>query len=156
VEHVTDELDTRRLIRVCFLKVHDEAERAVFEGCVCRADDDRIPAICQSYVPSFYLPLSMLEESSIRGWARRAPVSRAGDKGESYQVMTLSAMGEADTPAGGSVCMRCVSPVSPSFSAMHQSCCMLHIAARVAYLEVAHQTAAGGCRHCSKVAWVDF
>lgn len=24
-----------------------------------------------------------------------------------YQVMTLSAMGEADTPAGGSVCIRC-------------------------------------------------
>jgi hypothetical protein len=35
-----------------------------------------------------------------------------GDKGESYQVMTLSAMGEAETPAGGSVCMRCVSPIS--------------------------------------------
>lgn len=25
-----------------------------------------------------------------------------------YQVMTLSAMGDADTPAGGSVCMRCL------------------------------------------------
>lgn len=25
----------------------------------------------------------------------------------SYQVMTLSATGEAETPAGGSVCMRC-------------------------------------------------
>ena len=25
----------------------------------------------------------------------------------SYQVITLSATGEADTPAGGSVCMRC-------------------------------------------------
>ena len=27
---------------------------------------------------------------------------------DAYQVMTLSAMGEADTPAGGSVCMRCI------------------------------------------------
>lgn len=26
---------------------------------------------------------------------------------DAYQVMTLSAMGEAETPAGGSVCMRC-------------------------------------------------
>lgn len=32
--------------------------------------------------------------------------------GKTYQVMTLSAMGEADTPAGGSVCMRCSSFVS--------------------------------------------
>ena len=27
---------------------------------------------------------------------------------DAYQVMTLSAMGEAETPAGGSVCMRCI------------------------------------------------
>ena len=27
--------------------------------------------------------------------------------GVAYQVMTLSAIGEAETPAGGSVCMRC-------------------------------------------------
>lgn len=31
-------------------------------------------------------------------------MSRAGRQ---YQVMTLSAMGDAETPAGGSVCMRC-------------------------------------------------
>jgi len=29
-----------------------------------------------------------------------------GGCGESYQVMTLSAIGDAETPAGGSVCMR--------------------------------------------------
>jgi hypothetical protein len=28
--------------------------------------------------------------------------------GNTYQVMTLSATGDADTPAGGSVCMRWV------------------------------------------------
>jgi len=27
--------------------------------------------------------------------------------GVAYHVMTLSAIGEAETPAGGSVCMRC-------------------------------------------------
>ena len=27
----------------------------------------------------------------------------------SYQVMTLSAIGDAETPAGGSVCIRCIS-----------------------------------------------
>ena len=27
---------------------------------------------------------------------------------DAYQVMTLSAMGEAETPAGGSVCIRCI------------------------------------------------
>jgi hypothetical protein len=30
-------------------------------------------------------------------------------------------------------------------------CIQLHRTARVAYLEVAHQTAAGGCRHCDFV-----
>ncbi len=31
---------------------------------------------------------------------------------DTYQVMTLSAMGDAETPAGGSVCIRCVPIVS--------------------------------------------
>ena len=30
-------------------------------------------------------------------------------RGVSYQVMTLSAIGDADTPAGGSICIRCTS-----------------------------------------------
>jgi len=32
---------------------------------------------------------------------------KRGDIDIAYQVMTLSAIGEAETPAGGSVCMRC-------------------------------------------------
>lgn len=35
----------------------------------------------------------------------------AGDEGGKrviYHVITLSAIGEADTPAGGSVCIRCL------------------------------------------------
>ena len=31
---------------------------------------------------------------------------RGGGKGNGYQVITLSAIGEAETPAGGSVCIR--------------------------------------------------
>lgn len=34
MEHLTDELDSRRFIRVCFLKVHYKAESAVFKGCI--------------------------------------------------------------------------------------------------------------------------
>lgn len=61
---------------------------------------------------------------------------------ESYQVMTLSAIGDAETPAGGSVCIRCSSLVSKKPS---PSPCVAGGQAYilVAYLEVAHQTAAG-------------
>lgn len=60
-----------------------------------------------------------------------------------YQVMTLSAMGDAETPAGGSVCMRCdrqETSIMPSLS--------LSLPSWLAYLEVTHQAAASGCRHC--------
>lgn len=35
-----------------------------------------------------------------------------GEVRQAYQVITLSAIGDAETPAGGSVCMRCVHAVS--------------------------------------------
>ena len=46
VEHGADELDARRLVGVCFLEVHDEAEGPIFEWRVCGADDDCVPAGC--------------------------------------------------------------------------------------------------------------
>jgi len=43
VEHLADELDARGLVRVCLLEVHHQPEGSIFEGCVCRADDDCVP-----------------------------------------------------------------------------------------------------------------
>jgi len=39
-----------------------------------------------------------------------------------YQVMTLSAIGEADTPAGGSVCMRLKSRIRRLLAAVDMLC----------------------------------
>jgi hypothetical protein len=47
-----------------------------------------------------------------------------------------------------------VALLASSCSAAHQLCYLFHVAARVAYLEVAHQTAAGGGRHCAAVGEV--
>ena len=44
MEHLADELHSRRLVGVLFLEVHDEAESAVFEGCVRGADYYCVPA----------------------------------------------------------------------------------------------------------------
>lgn len=52
--------------------------------------------------------------------------------------MTLSGTGEAETPAGGSVCMRCVWVSNCILSGGH----LLS-----SNLEVSHQTTACGCRH---------
>jgi len=49
---------------------------------------------------------------------RKVPSSKgvsAGPIMTAFQVITLSAMGEADTPAGGSVCIRCEISVSYGF-----------------------------------------
>lgn len=46
VEHGADELHARRLVWVCFLKVHDKAEGPIFERRVCGADNDCVPADC--------------------------------------------------------------------------------------------------------------
>jgi hypothetical protein len=43
MKHLANELHTRRLVRVCFLKVHNEAEGTILEGRVCGADDDCVP-----------------------------------------------------------------------------------------------------------------
>lgn len=45
MEHGAEELYGRRLVRVLFVKRHDESECAVFKGCVGGADDDRIPVL---------------------------------------------------------------------------------------------------------------
>lgn len=43
VEHLTDELDSRWLIRILLLEVHDEAEGAIFERGVCGPNDNSVP-----------------------------------------------------------------------------------------------------------------
>lgn len=68
-----------------FFEVHDQAECAIFERRVGGADDDGIPDISSE-------PLSKASKYAVEG---------------TYHVMTLSATGDAETPAGGSVCMRC-------------------------------------------------
>jgi hypothetical protein len=66
-------------------EVHDKPEGAVLEGCVGRAYDHSVPVE------------KLISRQDLK----------MGFRGVSYQVITLSATGEADTPAGGSVCMRC-------------------------------------------------
>lgn len=45
VEHLADELDSRRLVWILLLEVHHKAERSIFEGSIGRADDDGIPRV---------------------------------------------------------------------------------------------------------------
>jgi hypothetical protein len=58
----------------------------------------------------------------------------------SDQVMTLSGTGEAETPAGGSVCMRCT-------RCQHREGPWALGSRSWPHLEVSHETAAGGGRH---------
>ena len=88
MKHLTDELDAGWFVRIRLFKVHNEAKGAVFEGRVCGSNDDGVPIALVSH--DFHLYRT-----------RRT-----------YQVMTLSATGEAETPAGGSVCMRLKSRMS--------------------------------------------
>jgi hypothetical protein len=88
MKHLADELDARRLVRIRLFKVHHEAKGAVLEGRVCWSNDDGVPAVLVSH--GFY----------------------QYSTGGPYQVITLSATGEAETPAGGSVCMRLKSRMS--------------------------------------------
>ena len=80
MKHLTDELDRRWFVWILFLKVHNQSKGAIFKRCVGGSNDHSIPG-------------------GASAWHKAK--TRA-----SYQVMTLSATGEADTPAGGSVCMR--------------------------------------------------
>jgi hypothetical protein len=50
VEHLANELDARRLVRVCFLEMHDEAEGAILKGSIGRPDYDCVPAQSQRMV----------------------------------------------------------------------------------------------------------
>lgn len=83
VEHLADEFDPRRFIGVSFLEMHYQSKGSIFKGCVCGADDHSIPIQTISSYPILFLNIEA-----------------------SYHVITLSGMGDADTPAGGSVCMR--------------------------------------------------
>ena len=84
MEHLADELDTRRLVWVGLLEVHHQPECPVLERCISGPNNDGVPMWCVSL-----------------------DVRYAVACGAVYHVITLSAMGEAETPAGGSVCMRC-------------------------------------------------
>jgi hypothetical protein len=85
MEHLAYKFHTRGLVGVLFFEVHDQAECAIFERRVGGADDDGIPDISSE-------PLPRTSKHNAE---------------ETYHVMTLSATGDAETPAGGSVCMRC-------------------------------------------------
>lgn len=84
MEHLADELDQRGFVWVLLLELHNESEGAVLERRVGRAYNDGVP-ICIS------VPRSLYSTGSSKG---------------TYHCITLSATGEADTPAGGSVCIR--------------------------------------------------
>lgn len=84
VKHLADKLDTRWLIRILFLEVHHQTECAIFEGSIGGTNDDGIPA--------------SLVRQPIANRDIRTKIP--------YQVITLSATGDAETPAGGSVCIR--------------------------------------------------
>jgi hypothetical protein len=47
MEHLADEFDTRGLVGILFLEVHNQAECAILEGGVGGANDDGIPRIHQ-------------------------------------------------------------------------------------------------------------
>jgi hypothetical protein len=84
MKHLADEFDPRWLVGILFFEVHHKPKGAILKGCVAGSDDDSIPTKS----------------------ARSASVSRGDSVTASYHVMTLSAIGLALTPAGGSVCMR--------------------------------------------------
>lgn len=81
MEHLANELDGRWFIGVLFFEMHHQTEGPIFKWCILWSDNDCIPSRVGQ------LLYSSISESM-------------------YQVITLSATGEADTPAGGSVCMR--------------------------------------------------
>ena len=68
-----------------------------------------------------------------------------------YQVITLSAMGDAETPAGGSVCMRC----QGSFVSPRTETALQHRSG-LKYLEITHKASTRRSRHfCSVVQPLD-
>lgn len=89
VEHLADKLDLRRLVWVLLFELHNESEGAIFKRSVCRAYDDGVPERVPQIVSLHVLVLQ----------------TGVGNH-QTHHVITLSGTGEADTPAGGSVCMR--------------------------------------------------
>lgn len=85
VEHLADELDLGRLVGILLFELHHKSKGAIFKGSVCGADDDGVPT---------------------RRMMSICVQDRRCRRGRTNQVMTLSGTGEAETPAGGSVCMR--------------------------------------------------
>ena len=48
VEHLANELDTWRFVWILFFKMHDQTKRSIFEGCICRSDNDSVPGwLCE-------------------------------------------------------------------------------------------------------------
>ncbi len=107
MKHLADEFDAGWLIGVLLLEVHDKSESAIFKRCIRRSDNDGVP------FEGKIIRVSIFGLSVLGVW-------RKGDK---YHVMTLSAIGEADTPAGGSVCIRCDGDTGSalSFKTRHRS-----------------------------------
>lgn len=81
MKHGADKFDSWRLVGILFFKLHHESECSIFEGRICRANDDSVPEC---------------DQKGSREVNERAD-----------HVITLSAIGEAETPEGGSVCIRC-------------------------------------------------
>lgn len=86
VKHLADKFDSRWFVGILLFKVHDQAEGSIFERRIRRSYNHSVPS---------FMYVSLLG----------AAVCTSRD---AYQVITLSAMGDAETPAGGSVCIRCV------------------------------------------------
>lgn len=81
MEHLADEFDRGWFVWVLLFKLHNKAKGPILEGSIRRTDNDSVPRV-----------VSMADLEDFGTLA--------------YQVMTLSATGDAETPAGGSVCMR--------------------------------------------------
>jgi hypothetical protein len=84
MEHLANKFYARWFVWVLLFEVHHQAESSVLEGSICGPDDDCIPK----------KGISLAEV-----WSNQPR--------DTDHVMTLSATGDAETPAGGSVCMRC-------------------------------------------------
>lgn len=122
MEHGADELDCWWFVWVLLLEVHDKPKGTILEGRVGWSDDDSVP--------------------DARRLATKLRISSTPPMNP-HQVMTLSATGDADTPAGGSVCIRCEDRSAiPS----------LVVCSLATNLEVSHQTTTSGGRHLGRLA----
>lgn len=138
MKHLTDELDPWRLIRVLLLKVHHQPKSAIFKWRVRRPDDDGVPisySTKQTYQENRFLFAWSEVEWGERFHCQLVPQGRhggrcfrgrRGGKRVIYHVITLSAIGEADTPAGGSVCIRCLYQYDKSALTFHKESTTRH------------------------------